>query len=50
VGTDRQRIVSETFALLDDADAFLAMSHAHNPYGDGFAAPRIRDILKTMVH
>jgi UDP-N-acetylglucosamine 2-epimerase (non-hydrolysing) len=50
VGTDRQRIVSETFALLDDADAFLAMSHAHNPYGDGFAAPRIRDILKNMVH
>lgn len=47
VGTDTARIVSETTHLLDHADAYQAMSRAHNPYGDGHAAGRIRDLLKT---
>ena len=47
VGTDAARIVSETTRLLDDADAYQAMSRAHNPYGDGQAAGRIRDLMKT---
>ncbi|MCB8747861.1 UDP-N-acetylglucosamine 2-epimerase (non-hydrolyzing) [Rhodoferax sp. U2-2l] len=48
VGTDRARIISETNQLLDDADAFQAMTRAHNPYGDGKAASRIAAILKSM--
>lgn len=41
VGTDYDKIVSETSLLLDDRDAWLCMSHANNPYGDGQAASRI---------
>lgn len=40
VGTDRQRIVSETKMLLDDEVAYEAMARAVNPYGDGRAAAR----------
>ncbi|AKQ57177.1 non-hydrolyzing UDP-N-acetylglucosamine 2-epimerase [Bordetella hinzii] len=47
VGTDRSRIVAETQALLDEPHAYEAMARAHNPYGDGLAAARIRDILKS---
>jgi UDP-N-acetylglucosamine 2-epimerase (non-hydrolysing) len=47
VGTDRQKIVSEANRLLDDRAAYEAMSRAHNPYGDGLAAMRVRDILKN---
>lgn len=46
VGTDRAVIVREANRLLDDAAAYDAMARAHNPYGDGKAASRIRDILK----
>jgi len=50
VGTDRDRIVGEATALLDDADAYAAMSRAHNPYGDGKAAARIvKEILKHAL-
>jgi UDP-N-acetylglucosamine 2-epimerase (non-hydrolysing) len=45
VGTDRQAIFSEATRLLDDPAAYEAMSRAHNPYGDGHAAARIREIL-----
>lgn len=45
VGTDRAKIVSESTRLLDDAAAYAAMAHAANPYGDGTASQRIRDIL-----
>ena len=41
VGTDTRRIVDAASILLDDPDAYAAMSRAHNPYGDGKAAPRI---------
>lgn len=41
VGTDRHKIVAEATRLLDDEDAYSAMSRAHNPYGDGKAAGRI---------
>jgi len=46
VGTDVERIVSAANTLLDDAQAYAAMSHAHNPYGDGQASRRIREILE----
>ncbi len=45
VGTDTARIVGEARRLLDDADAYRAMSFAHNPYGDGKAASRIVDAI-----
>jgi UDP-N-acetylglucosamine 2-epimerase (non-hydrolysing) len=49
VGTDADTIVSETFRLLDDADAYAAMSRAHNPFGDGRSAARIRDLLAAGI-
>ncbi|HEM8494241.1 TPA: UDP-N-acetylglucosamine 2-epimerase (non-hydrolyzing) [Burkholderia multivorans] len=45
VGTDEDTIVSETNRLLDDPVSYAAMARAANPYGDGKAALRIRDIL-----
>ncbi|MBB5014459.1 non-hydrolyzing UDP-N-acetylglucosamine 2-epimerase [Rehaibacterium terrae] len=47
VGTDRHGIVREASRLLDDPAAHAAMAQAHNPYGDGMAARRIRDLLKA---
>ncbi|MDQ1688245.1 MAG: hypothetical protein QOK42_1220 [Frankiaceae bacterium] len=40
IGTDEDRIVSETLALLTDAAAYDVMAKATNPYGDGAAAAR----------
>lgn len=45
VGTDADRIVAETFRLLDDEAAYAAMARAHNPFGDGNSAARIVDLL-----
>ncbi|MDE1917095.1 MAG: UDP-N-acetylglucosamine 2-epimerase (non-hydrolyzing) [Sphingomonadales bacterium] len=49
VGTQADTIVSEIFNLLDDKGAYEAMSRAHNPFGDGQAAERIADILRTEI-
>lgn len=46
VGTDYDKIVGEVSSLLDDKDAYDAMSHAVNPYGDGHACERIVEKLK----
>ena len=46
VGTDRDLIVGEVSALLDDENYYLSMSKAVNPYGDGQACERIVEILK----
>ena len=45
VGTDANRIVAETFRLLDDPAEYAAMARAHNPFGDGHAAQRIVELL-----
>lgn len=45
VGTDVERIVSETNRLLTDAQAYAAMSESYNPYGDGKACARIVERL-----
>ena len=45
VGTDADVIEREVARLLDDPDAYAAMSRAHNPYGDGHASARIVDAL-----
>ena len=46
VGTDRETIVREANALLNDTVQYEAMSKAHNPYGDGLACPRI---VKSLI-
>ncbi len=48
VGTDPERIVSEVSRLLDDPEAYRAMSHAVNPYGDGHACERILQVLRAQ--
>ena len=45
VGTEKDRIVTEIFSLLDDKSAYEAMARAHNPFGDGMAAKRIAEIV-----
>lgn len=45
VGTDAELIVREVSSLLDNREAYQAMSRAHNPYGDGLASGRIRDVI-----
>jgi UDP-N-acetylglucosamine 2-epimerase (non-hydrolysing) len=44
VGTNRSTIVTETRRLLVDPIAYQSMARAHNPYGDGMAFQRIREI------
>ena len=46
VGTDEQVIYDSFRLLLEDRDEYDKMSHASNPYGDGFACKRIADILE----
>ncbi|MBA3075493.1 MAG: UDP-N-acetylglucosamine 2-epimerase (non-hydrolyzing) [Anaerolineae bacterium] len=41
VGTDSQKIITETKNLLDDRKVYRLMAHAENPFGDGHAAERI---------
>src|SRR3546814_12619923 len=45
VGTDKNRIVSAIFSLLDDDDSYSAMARARNPFGDGTAARKIAEIV-----
>lgn len=45
VGTDPNTIVKTASRLLDDPQAYKAMTKAANPYGDGHAAERIVSIL-----
>jgi UDP-N-acetylglucosamine 2-epimerase (non-hydrolysing) len=45
VGTNYERIVAETFRLLDDDETYAAMSRSHNPFGDGHASERIVKVL-----
>lgn len=46
VGTDEETIYKEFKRLLEDEEEYRQMSHASNPYGDGFACKRIADILE----
>ncbi len=45
VGTDEQVIYDNFMLLLTDESVYKTMSHASNPYGDGYASKRIADIL-----
>ncbi len=46
VGTDEEVIYGEFKKLLENEEEYKKMSHASNPYGDGFACKRIADILE----
>jgi len=51
VGTNENRIVEQTNALLNDETLYHKMKHAVNPYGDGQACRRIVEaILYTFCH
>ena len=45
VGTDEEKIIEKTEALLDQTDFYRKMSKSHNPYGDGKSAKKIVQIL-----
>lgn len=44
-GVDEDRIYMMASKLLDDSKDYQSMSHAINPYGDGFASKRIAQAL-----
>ena len=46
VGTNTHLIINEAQKLLDDEDAYNAMSKAHNPYGDGHACEKVINYFK----
>lgn len=47
-GTDRVKIYSMAKELLSDRGVYDQMARAINPYGDGKAAERIKDIIKKL--
>ena len=49
VGTDEETIYYNFKLLLEDENEYEKMSHASNPYGDGFTCKRIADILKKSL-
>jgi UDP-N-acetylglucosamine 2-epimerase (non-hydrolysing) len=49
VGTDPVVIIDETSKLIEDEVAYRKMAAATNPYGDGKASKRIREILKGKL-
>lgn len=49
VGSDPDRIVTESSRLLGDPVEYLRRSALQNPYGDGRAAGRIREILENEL-
>jgi UDP-N-acetylglucosamine 2-epimerase (non-hydrolysing) len=48
-GTDPARIVAETSLLLDDAAEYARRACVRNPFGDGRAATRIREIVRSFL-
>lgn len=49
VGTDHDTIVEEATCLLTNPSAYQQMAQAVNPYGDGHASERIRQILREHL-
>lgn len=49
VGTDPDRIVAEAADLLEDSANYVRRSALKNPYGDGLAAIRIRQIIEKDI-
>ena len=49
-GTEEDDIYQECKKLLTDPELYRQMSEAQNPYGDGKASQRIREILEEQEH
>jgi UDP-N-acetylglucosamine 2-epimerase (non-hydrolysing) len=49
IGHRRERILEAASRLLTDDAAYTAMARAQNPYGDGFASPRIVEWLLARL-
>ncbi len=49
VGTDVEKIVSETSNLLNKNELYESMSKKHNPYGDGLACQRIINFITKNI-
>jgi UDP-N-acetylglucosamine 2-epimerase (non-hydrolysing) len=47
-GRERSKVYTATAALLQSEAEYEAMAHAINPYGDGHASERIRDIILNI--
>ena len=47
VGTDAERITTETARILDEPEIYKAMARIHHPYGDGRASERILEDLTS---
>ena len=49
VGTQRGVITTNANRLLDDEPAYVAMTMAHNPYGDGESSRRIAEAVRERL-
>ena len=49
VGTGKSTIVNNVTELLENREAYDAMTMSENPYGDGLASYKIADILKQRL-
>lgn len=48
VGTNKNKILENSYQLLDSNELYTKMSSKENPYGDGNASIKIADIIKTL--
>lgn len=48
VGSNKERIISETEKLLTDESYYASIATASNPYGDGKSSEKIRDIILEL--
>jgi UDP-N-acetylglucosamine 2-epimerase (non-hydrolysing) len=48
VGTNSNKIIKETQALLENTKKYTSMSTLHNPYGDGKACKRIIEFISKL--
>ena len=49
VGTDANRIISESRKLLENREAYSKMTKLHNPYGDGKACEKIVNYISKIT-
>lgn len=50
VGVKEEIIFNEAKQLLENAEDYMKMAHAINPYGDGLASKRIADIIMSCKY
>jgi len=48
IGSNKENIVKEVQALLDNEEKYIAMSRANNPYGDGQSSSKILQAIKNI--